>query len=165
MKKFLMTMLILSGFVGLIVISSCTKFDETTTPKSLTYATIIGEARANLDLSNDTNEYGNPVIQWEKVPAGTMIFARINSEDLDPNMADDQYQDILFETTVESNGMYTIQVYAGASNVNVALFADNFKYDQKINDSTWEEEVFTYQMQNLQVIKNMTKNNELFFIP
>ncbi|MEZ5082931.1 MAG: hypothetical protein R2750_05725 [Bacteroidales bacterium] len=165
MKKNLTILLILTGFVSLAYFSSCTKIDEETTPKSLTYAIIKGEAKANLDLSNDTNSYGGFEIQWEKVPLDTKVFARINSEDLQNEPTDDLYQDILFETSVDNSGNYEVQVYAGNSNTYVTLFADNFKFDQKINDSVWEEKIFAFQTQEVMVSKNMTKTFELIFIP
>lgn len=157
--------LILIGLICLGLSNSCTKLEDETQAQTLTYATITGNVMANLDLSNDTTIYGTPEIQWEKVPSGTLIFARINSEDLDPNMSDDQYQDILFETSVDNSGVYEMQVYAGAGNVTVALFADDFTHSQKVNDSTFRDKIFTYQSQNLTVIRNITKSNELYFTP
>ncbi len=130
----------------------------------MTTAIIEGIVYANLDLSNDTNEFGAYELQWELVPAGTKLFARINAEDLDP-VPDFQsdYQDILFQTTVLSDGTYGMSVYAGVRDVNVLIMGQEFLYDQKINDTTYEER--TYGLNDLQVsvIKNITRTVDLYF--
>jgi hypothetical protein len=163
MKKHLTILFIVAGLAGMIFSSSCTKVKDETPSSLMTTATIIGEALANLDLSNDTNATGGFELQLEKVPDGTKIFARINSEELDPNPNNFlNYQDITFSTTV-TNGEYEIQVYAGQSDVVVTLITDEFEYDQKINDSTWQKKVFSHLDENLTIINSQIKYLELVF--
>lgn len=164
MKNQLIGFIFLAFFVGLIFSSSCTKLEDPAETTSMTTATITGEAMANLDLSNDTNEFGGFEIQYENVPAGTVIYGRIDSEDLDatPNQFF-EYEYILFNTKVSNNGKYTLEVYAGVNNVDVAVFADDFYYNQKINDSTWEWKTFSLQNQNLIVTKDIKKFEDLIF--
>jgi len=163
MRKQLSILFIVAGLAGMIFSTSCTKLEDETASSSMSKATIKGEALANLDLSNDTNATGGYEIQLENVPNGTTVFARINSEDLDPNPGNQvDYQDITFQTTVE-NGEYEIKVYAGKSNVIVTMITDEFEYNRKINDSTWEMKVFSHQDENLTVINNQIKYLELFF--
>ena len=127
-------------------------------------ALIEGMVYANLDITNDTNEFGAYELQWELVPAGTKLFARINAEDLDPvPHFNTDYQDILFQTTVISDGSYTMSVYAGVGDVNVLMMGQEFLYDQKINDSTLLERTFGLNDLQVSVIKNITRTVDLYF--
>jgi len=163
MRERISILFVLAGLVCLIFSTSCTKCDEETTSQTFKQATIKGDALANLDLSNDTNQWGGYEVQLEKVPSGTIVFARINSYDLDPNPDNFvDYQDITFETEV-NNGEYEVMVYAGPSNVGVTLLADEFTYQTKINDSTYEWRVYAIQNQNLSVINDQTKFQNLIF--
>lgn len=164
MKKKLAILFVLAGFVGILISTSCTKCDEETTSATFSKALINGDALANLDLTNDTNEFGGFEIHLEKVPAGTKIFANINSMDLDPNPSGYiNYQELTFQTTVSSAGKYEIEVYAGQKNVDVTILADDFEYNQKINDSTSEWKVFSLSDQNVSIINNQVKYVNLQF--
>ncbi len=163
MRKRLSILFVLAGFAFMIYSTSCTKLEDETTSVTFKNATIKGDALANLDLSNDTNQFGGFEIQLEIVPSGTKIFARINSMDLDPNPSNVvDYQDITYETSAD-NGKYEVVVQAGQGNVPVTILADDFEYNQKINDSTWEWKVFSMQNQNLTVINNQVKYKNLEF--
>jgi hypothetical protein len=158
------TLLILTAFITAVFVTSCTKCEDEPEPASMATALIEGIVYANLDLSNDTNELGGYQLQWEEVPAGTKLFARINAEDLDPNPDfQTEYEDILFQTSVSSNGVYGISVYAGVRDVDVLIMGQEFLYDQKINDTTYEER--TYGLNDLQVsvIKDITRTVDLYF--
>lgn len=163
MKKQLSILFVFVALVGLIFSTSCTKCDDETTALTFKNATIKGDALANLDISNDTNQFGGFEIQLEKVPDGTKIFARINSMDLDPNPSNFiDYQDITYEASV-TNGKYEVTVQAGQGNVPVTILADDFEYKRKINDSTWEWKVFSLPNQNIPVINDQVKYLNLEF--
>jgi len=166
MKNKLFTAIIAVALLGLFYLASCTKIEDAKSTTTIGMATINGEARANLDLTNDTNQYGLYEVQYEKVPGGTQIFARINTMDLDPNPSGNvDYRDITFNTTVTSSGLYEVEVYAGPSSTSVMLIADQFKYNQKINDSTWEEKIFSMSDVSLSVINDQKRIRNLTFFP
>ncbi|OQX79308.1 MAG: hypothetical protein B6D61_03790 [Bacteroidetes bacterium 4484_249] len=163
MRKRLSILFVFAGIAFMMYSTSCTKCDDEAVALTIKNAIIKGDALANLDLSNDTNQNGGFEIQLEKVPNGIKIFARINSMDLDPNPSNMiDYQDITYETSVD-NGKFEVTVQAGQGNVPVTILADDFEYNQKINDSTWEWKVFSLQNQNLTVINNQVKYNNLQF--
>ncbi len=158
------TFLILIAFIAFSFVTSCTKCEDEPTPAAMSTAKIEGIVYANLDLTNDTNALGFYELQWEKVPAGTKLFARINSEDLDPTPDfNTEYQDILFETTVLTGGSYNLSVYAGVSDVTVLIKGQEFLYNQKINDSTLEQRTFGLVDTQVSVIKNITRTEDLYF--
>jgi hypothetical protein len=153
------------AFTGVIIISSCTKLEDEPAAADMSTATIKGTALANLDLSNDTNQFGGFEIKYEKVPTGTRIIARINSADLDPTPDFTmEYQDITFETQVGNAGAYELSVYAGVGNVNVFITGEDFMYQQKINDSTYENRVFRFADQNVSVLKNISIIQDFYYV-
>ena len=162
-NQFLMSICALI-ILGILHLASCTKLEDAKPTSSIAKAMIMGDVKANLDLTNDTNQYGFPESRYEQVPSGTLLQARMNTESLDPNpntiLA---YRDILFSAKVGSDGTYTFEVYAGPSNTPVTIIADDFRYDQKINDSTWEEKIFYLNNVNISVIQNQTNIVDLFF--
>jgi len=165
MRKFIFPAVLVSCFIFLGVITSCEKCDDSETDKTMTYAIVKGYVRANLDMRNDTNEFGGFEIQYEKVPAGTRIIARINSADL----ANDfnpllNYEDITFEATVDNNGDYTLNVYAGVKDVNVLIMGEDFEYEQWIKDSTREWKKFTTPDLQTTVVKNLTKIEDMTYL-
>jgi hypothetical protein len=156
--------LILIAFIALTFVTSCTKCEDDPEPAAMSSAIITGIVYANLDLTNDTNAFGFYELHWEKVPVGTKLFARINSEDLDPTPDfNTQYQDILFETAVQTGGAYNMSVYAGVGDVTVLIKGQEFLYNQKINDSTLEERTFGLLDTQVSVIKNITRTEDLYF--
>jgi hypothetical protein len=156
--------LILIAFIAVSFVTSCTKCEDEPTPAAMSSAIIEGYVYADLDLTNDTNALGFYELQWEKVPVGTKLFARINAEELDPTPDfNTEYQDILFETTVLTGGSYSMSVYAGVGDVTVLIMGQEFLYNQKTDVSTFEQKTFGLADTQVSVIKNITRTEDLYF--
>lgn len=123
MKK--ISFLIGSFALALLLIVACE--DEKTNPVAENgSATISGIAYANISELNDTNV----VADWdyEFAPAGTVLYAMINSEDLVlvPNPGT-TYADLYITTTVGTNGAYSFTVPANSKNFTVSITGDDFQ--------------------------------------
>jgi len=150
---------------SMIYFSSCTKCDIENTQKSMSTTLIKGKAYANLDFRNDTNDFGGFEIQYEAVPTGTKLIARLNSQDLDPNPSGGlDYQTLTFETTVDNSGEYQLEVYAGADNLNVTITAEDFEFNQIVNDSTFQMRYFSLPATGVSVSSNSIDYNDLTFV-
>ena len=157
------TFLLLGLAVAAVVYLSSCKDDLTNDSFENGSATITGVAYANLDLTNDT--VNGFEIDYEFAPAGTRLYAIINSEDLTQNSsAGVNYGDIIYETEVNGNGQYSITVAANAKTVTVVLTADDFSANQI--QSVTETESVTFELggdDSATVINNMTKIVDLYF--
>jgi len=161
----LFTLIVFCSFIQM----SCTKLDDDTSISDMTKAVIKGYAYANLDATNDTTNYYS--IYWEKAPANSKIIARINASDLvqnpNPSLT---YGELTYETTVGSDGSYTLEIPAGAKNVDVIIFANDFEYNQKIWDETQiipktktVRRVYHLSSEYTTVFKNAVKIVDLYF--
>ncbi len=112
--------------------------DATVPASTLGTATISGRALAKLDLSNDTsNSAGNRLdngccqdsTRWENVPAGTTLYATIDTDDLILNGGGNGANRI-YTTTVDGAGNYTFTVDANVQNVEVKITSDDFTFAQ-----------------------------------
>lgn len=160
MKKIILPGFILAVFVSFLVFSSCEKCDDATAAKVMTYATIQGYVKANLDTRNDTNEFGGYEVQYENAPAGTLIIARINSADLTNEPI--QGEDLTFQSTVNNNGEYSLSVYAGTQNVDVTIIPGDFSYDQVSADKDELKYYFAPEMQTA-VVKGITRIGDITY--
>ena len=138
MKK---VILYFAMFTAALMIISCEK-DETNqggSQQTIGKATITGMVEVNLDMTNDTAG-----ILYEAVPAGTKLYAKINSKDLVlvPNNGV-TYADMYYETTVAADGTYTFSVDANTKDVTVDITADDFIYQQVQADTTNERTIFS----------------------
>lgn len=144
MKKFILPLLSVCLIVG-ISTTSCKKKEGCTNPEATNYdadakeddgscvlpaahgeAVITGLAKANLDLSNDTNS--NALLDWEDAPA--TILAKYNEADLYNQPAPGiNYGDVIVEATV-SGGTYTLKIPANAEPVSVTVMPMDFAYNQ-----------------------------------
>lgn len=104
--------------------SSCKKDDEeTATPATNGSATITGRATAELDATNT---------DIENAPAGTVIIATFDSQDLVNNPSGD-YAQMVVRGEVDGNGNFTINVPANSKIVNVTLRPQDFEYNKVIS--------------------------------
>lgn len=133
MKRKIFALMLIGGF---LFTTSCIK-DEQTSPASLDTsktATIKGLVRVQLDLLNDTLG-----LRLENAPAGTKITFRVNASQyvLNPSGT---YDDLIFETTLNSSGEYSIEIPATNKGVNVSIIPDEFVYNQgqrKLQNGFW----------------------------
>ncbi|HQP03717.1 MAG TPA: hypothetical protein PLP11_03840 [Bacteroidales bacterium] len=147
MKKLFPVLLVM--FIGVAAfLTSCE--EETPTADPLPTATIEGVVYANIDLTNAVNE---------KAPAGTKIFFRINANELVLNpLPGYTYETLQYETTVNSEGKYTIELpCATHQNVNVAVTPNDFSAVRQINATTTDTHYFDGGVLN-QTIRNGEKH-------
>jgi len=164
MKKITLSIVLLS-IMGMFYFSACTKVDIEKVEKEMTTTLIKGFAYANLDFTNDTNEFGGAEIQYEAVPAGTLLFAKLNSEDLDPNPNGQmEYQTLSFDATVGSDGSFEFKVYAGVDNINVTITAEDFEYNQVIDEDTTEKRYFVLPQSVVTVSQGSVDFIDLLFL-
>ncbi len=98
-------------------------------------ATIRGTAYVELNLTTPELDYA---------PAGTRIYARINSEDLvEFPSTSVNYGDIIYDTTIGADGAFTFVVAANSKDVTVTFSSDDFAANQIQFDESSESEVFT----------------------
>lgn len=120
-------------------------------------ATIIGTATVDLNLTTPELEY---------VPAGTRIYARINSEDLvEFPSSSVNYGDIVYDTVVGAEGAFTFVVAANTKNVTVTFGSDDVTANQIQFDESIEPEVFTLpEIFTVTVHDGVTRITEVIFI-
>ena len=121
MKKNLLFLSLL--LIALVTMNSCKKAAPTAMEfdKSQT-ANITGYVYAQLDLVNDYNDGTT----WEYAPSGTKIFVTI---------ANNQYVSgaegyAVYETTVGSDGRYSIDIPTDIDGVYIEVELVDFEYDQ-----------------------------------
>lgn len=113
--------------LALVFIVACEE-EKTNTPVSNGTATISGIAYVNVSELNDTN------VMWEDdyefVPAGTVLFATFNSQNLvlNPDFGVN-YADIILETAVGANGQYSFSIPANSIVFTVNITSDDFRAD------------------------------------
>lgn len=129
MKKVLFAIIVLASFA--FVFSSCEKEEDYSAP-AMTTAKI--EGRVEADLNQETTGL-------EKVPAGTKIFARINTADLVQNpIAGYTYEDKIYTTTVTAEGKYSFTVEAGKDPVAVSIWGEDFEYTITLWDGSTDDD-------------------------
>ncbi len=152
MKKF-------SIFVFLVaiclIITSCEK-DEESTPTPMDKATVTGFVYADLDLTDAGAEFA---------PAGTKITLWVNTQDyvLDP-IAGTTYPRRYFETTVNDQGKYSINVDVGNKPVTVNIEPGDFWYNQQINDTVTDIKKYSCTPTTVNVISGQTKIHDINFL-
>lgn len=124
-------------------------------------ATINGRAMVNLDLTNDTIG-----IILEYAPAGTQIYATINSSDLiEYPSSTVNYGDIITSTQIAADGSFAFEIAANTRIVSVAFSSDDFLADQIQADSTVEATVFVLPGSFAENVSNgVTRYTEIIFI-
>jgi hypothetical protein len=158
MKKSIYLLILL--FFSAIVVTSCKKDDNSNEPFVNGSATINGTAYINLDLTNDT--LGTI---YEKVPTGTVIYAKINSKDLVEFPSNSvNYGDLYFTSHADANGQFTFTIPSNTKEVSVIFSSDDFKANQIQADTTIEEKVFYLPTGYNESIHNgVTKFTEVYF--
>jgi hypothetical protein len=131
---------------------SCTK-DEDENPASagqFGIATITGQVKADLDLSQTNFEY---------VPSGTVIIAKIDINDLNIEYSQDGIDQgfKIYKTTVDENGRYSFNVDANAINVDITVMGEDFEYNQVVNDSLVVRRIFTLGQYYTTAVDGMNK--------
>lgn len=135
-----------------MIFTSCE--DEKTNPIAENgSATISGIAFVNLDARNDTNTLED--LDYNYVPAGTVLFATFSSENLtlSPN-SNVNYEDIIVETTVGGNGVYSFTVPANQVNFSVAITGDDFNTVYTASDELSYDEYFALSSVEVSGIHN-----------
>lgn len=166
MKKRLFNMLPILGLALILVFtSSCEKDEDINNPTpTLSTATITGFVYANLDLSNDTNEFGGYEMQYEKAPNGTILHAYIDAEDfVSEPQAGVVYQNLSYTTTVGNDGSYTFELPAVNKDVTVRITADEFSYNKIVNDSTNEMTNYAIMEQSPSIIAGISKIIDFYY--
>jgi hypothetical protein len=120
-------------------------------------ATIHGTALVELDVTTP---------ELDNVPAGTTIYARINSEDLvEFPSGSANYGDIVYDTVIGSDGSFTFVVAANTKNVTVTFSSDDFSANQTQFDFSLESKVFTLpEIFTVGVHDGVTRITEVIFI-
>jgi len=147
MKKVFLFLTI--AFYFAVIVQSCKKKDEQSSPVTIDLsksATIKGVVRANLDMFNDTS-----ATPMEFAPSGTRLIFQTDAQQFPLNPSG-TYDDLIYSTTVGTNGVYSIKVPTANQGVNYTLIAVDFEYDQgqrKLVGGYWvtdgtKRKVYTY---------------------
>lgn len=151
-------------FVGSIVAcesvdnpAAINTIDETRT------ATIKGIVRANLNTRNDTTEFGGFQIQYESAPAGTKVFVEVDSRDYATSTTGGNYQQLVFETTVDANGEFEIAIPALARSIEADVRADEFVANQVVGDNETERILYRFAEDDVDFTENSTVFVRLFY--
>jgi len=126
-------------FIALAIVfafSSCEK-ESDNAQVELGSGTLKGKAWINLNYVNDV-----PEVNYDKVSAGTKIYAKINSSDLVTVPSKATYQDLILTTTVDTNGEYNFSIPANLKVVTVTLSSDDFRADVTETASKTTNEIF-----------------------
>lgn len=117
------------ALMGAFVLSSCEKKYETEPLKTVN---VSGKVEARLDLTA-VDEYGRPV--YQNAPSGTRIIFQTDAENLCQNVDTTYtYSYIQYETTVDNNGKYTIDLPAvNFKSVKYTIIPVEFKANQRQN--------------------------------
>jgi hypothetical protein len=129
MKKSFFCTNAIVAVVIMFSLSACKK-ENTNSASPLYQATISGKAWATFDES-----ITNAV---QPVPAGTKIYAAINTEDLviNPNSSLTYATKIYSTTTSDANGSYSFKIDTNVKTVTVDIYSDDFIHDHKAADNT-----------------------------
>ncbi len=132
--KNIISIMLVAAFGVMLVFTGCK--EEEYTPEPLAEVTVEGQVLTELDLTNAVSEF---------VPAGTRIIFRINAADLVAvPEAGYNYQTIQRETTVGSDGTFTIKLPAVNFNaVGVEVELVEFVAEQTIAADNKKDMVFS----------------------
>lgn len=136
--------------LSIIVFASCESVENPAPINSIDTtrtATIRGIVRADLD----TDEAG-----FESAPAGTKIFIDIDSRDYATSTTGGNYQQLLFETTVDANGEFEIEVPALARFITANIRGENFVTDQRQGGGNTERRLYNDAEGGVNFIENET---------
>lgn len=136
---------------------SCEK-ETSNTPSVIGKATITGKALVNLNYINDV-----PSTTYDKVAAGTKIYAKINSKDLVLNPTNGNYADIIYTTTVDASGNYSFTIDANTKPVNVSIYSDDFRENLVVDATTTKSTIFTLDSYSETVRDGVSKILDLYF--
>lgn len=153
MKKFI-AISILLGFGLMITLNSCKKKEEETSGASLTStATLKGKVWAELDITNT---------EFEAAPAGTKIFVSIESQDLVNNPQYDN-KTLIYETTVDASGNYSISVPAGNKSLTAKISGADFEYMQNQGGGTTKRTVYAVGTTTVTINAGDIEINDLYY--
>ena len=160
MKRTIKTLALIVVSVSALVTFSCQKKELKNEPIVNGKATIKGKALADLDMTNDTAGVIN-----EKVPQGTMIYAKINSAQLVENPSNSLYYgDIYYSTKVDAQGNFTFTIDANNNPVDVEFSSDDFEANQIQPDTTVKPMIFTLPLGFQETVHDsVTKYVDLYF--
>ena len=147
MKKVFILLFVLFGFTAVTVVS-CKKA-EVASPvvvKTDQTATIKGKMQADLNLFTSG---------MENAPSGTKVIFQIEKIDLNSQAPSGEY--LLYETTLNGSGEYTIDLPTNANGVSVAIMPNDFVYNQVQWDETTERTVFSAGQQNVTIVYGETE--------
>jgi len=132
--KNIISIMLVAAFGVMLVFTGCK--EEEYTPEPLAEVTVEGQVITELDLTNAVSEF---------VPAGTKIIFRINAADLVAvPEAGYNYQTIQHETTVGSDGTFTIKLPAVNFNaVAVEVELVDFVAEQTIAVDNKKDMIFS----------------------
>lgn len=121
--------------ISAIAFVSCKK-EEPVAPAEPGRATVEGTLWANTDTNNDTDAFGFYLVTYEEAPAGIVVTAVINSQDLDqtPDPLFD-YQDIYYTATTDANGNFA---FTGATN-GIQCYSTAIDAELRFNDFTADQ--------------------------
>lgn len=121
--KNIISIMLVAAFGVLLVFTGCKEEEYTAEP--LEKVTIEGQVLTELDLTNAVSE---------NVPSGTKLIFRINAVDLVAvPEAGYNYQTLQYETTVDGEGMFSIDLPA----VNFNAVTVEVTLDQFVAEQTW----------------------------
>jgi len=125
--------------------------------------TVSGTVRAELDVTNTT---------YENAPAGTKISAVVTSSQLADyvnhsglgQILSVAYENMVFSTTVSSNGNYSVLVPATASGLSISLMGDDFKATQILTDTTAQQRIYKLTNTTMSVVNGKNYVMDLTYI-
>ncbi len=86
--------------------------------------------RCNLDITNDTNQFGRYEQQLDFVPNGTRVHFTVSGKDLQVNPVNGyNYQDVVVSGVVGDNGELKMSIPVGANGSSVLIQGDEFEAD------------------------------------
>lgn len=123
---------LLSALIGILLFVACDK-DDVSSPTTVDLtktATLSGIVKANLDAANDTTANGFYALKMENAPSGTKLIIKVSLADyvLNPQ---GNYGFKLYETTIGSNGEYSVDIPTTEKGVDMVVIPGEFVYDQK----------------------------------
>jgi hypothetical protein len=116
------------SILGLFLITSCEDNEMTSTVSSPLTAELSSVVRCNLDITNDTNQFGRFEVQPDFVPSGTKLHFTVSGRDLQVNpVAGYNYQDVVVTGSIGVNGEIKISVPVGSNGSNVTIGGNDFE--------------------------------------
>lgn len=119
--------LLLAGLC--LFIASCETSEEPNLPAS-PMANVHLVFKYNMDLTNDTNEFGRYEAQMNPIPVGTKIQFSVPGTDLQSQVVNGyNYQDYVTTAVVNSQGELMVDLPVGSKGSNVRVTGDEFEAD------------------------------------